>query len=386
MSRPVRLRTQIAAFAASRTILNTGLRMVYPFLPALARGVGVELEALTLAITARAALGIAGPLFGAVADRRGRRAGMLFGVGIFVVGLALVSIWPTYPTLFAAVVLSFIGKITFDAALQAYLGDRVSYERRGLAIAATEVSWSVAYLLGIPVVGWLIARAGWIAPFPLLAGLAGLSMGVLWLMVPAETIPVGARVSLLAGLRTVISHPAALAGLSVGLLMNAANELVGIMYGAWMENSFGLQVAALGAATAIIGGSELAGEGLVAAVSDRLGKRRSVALGLVATAVTAIGLPLLGRVGLTGVLVGLFLFYLSYEFSLVSSLPLMTELAPDARATMMAGNISGLSAGRMLGSLAGPWLFQWGMLANGVACAVINVIALAVLLTLIKVE
>ena len=96
-----RLRDQIAAFTATRTILNTGHRMVYPFLPTFARGVGVDLEAIALAVTVRSGLGIISPIFGSLADRRGRRAAMIAGT-LVLAGLGLVSIWPSYPALFMA--------------------------------------------------------------------------------------------------------------------------------------------------------------------------------------------------------------------------------------------------------------------------------------------
>jgi hypothetical protein len=37
---PVRLRYQLAAFSLTRAVINTGFRMVYPFLPTFARGLG----------------------------------------------------------------------------------------------------------------------------------------------------------------------------------------------------------------------------------------------------------------------------------------------------------------------------------------------------------
>ena len=51
------------------------------------------------------------------------------------------------------------------------------------------------------------------------------------------------------------------------------------IFGVWLEDSFDLQIAALGAASAVIGLSELGGEGLVAAFVDRLGKPRAIGLG-----------------------------------------------------------------------------------------------------------
>jgi predicted MFS family arabinose efflux permease len=380
---PVRLRFQLAAFTLTRTVLNTGYRMVYPFLPVIARGLGVDLGTIALAVTARASLGLASPFLGSAADVRGRKTVMLFSLGVAAAGFGLVSIWPTYPMLFASLLLAGGGKIMFDPAMQAYLGDRVDYSRRGLVIALSEFGWSGAFLIGIPVAGWIIARGGWAAPFRWLVAFVLLAGVLLWRMLPADPSPVSQRLSWSGGMRAVLASRSALAGLALGFLISLANETVNIVFGAWLEDSFGLQVVALGAATAVIGVAELGGEGLVAALADRLGKRRAVAVGISLSALACLGLPFLGR-SLTGALVGLFLVYTTFEFTIVSGMPLMTELVPQARATMMAGNIGAHSAGRAIGALVGPALFGLGLQANGTFAAALNLVALAVLLAFIR--
>jgi predicted MFS family arabinose efflux permease len=176
---------------------------------------------------------------------------------------------------------------------------------------------------------------------------------------------------------------APLAGLAIGLLASCANETVNIVFGVWLEVSFGLKVAALGAAAAIIGLSELSGEGLVIGLTDRLGKRRAVALGLVANGAAALLLPVLARTP-TGALAGLFLFYITFEFTLVSSIPMMTELLPGARATLMSANISAISLGRVGGAALGLALFPLGIQANVGAVVILNAIGAAVLLAFIR--
>ena len=87
-----------------------------------------------------------------------------------------------------------------------------------------------------------------------------------------------------------------------------------------------MQIAALGAASAVIGVAELSGEGLVAAFVDRLGVTRAIFIGLVVNSLAALSLPWMGRTEL-GAVAGLLIFYLSFEFALVSVYPLMTEVA-----------------------------------------------------------
>jgi predicted MFS family arabinose efflux permease len=380
------LRTQIVAFTLARLVLNTGHRMVYPFLPAIARGVGVPLETAALAVTARAALGVIGPLFGSLADTRGRRIASLVGLGLFAMGMALVAVWPTYPALVAGLLLASAAKLIFDPAMQAYVGDRVPYARRGRALAVTELSWSFAFLLGMPLIGWLMSRSGsWRAPLPWLAFMALVALVGLARIIPPDRPAPGERVSLAAGVRIIRRHPAALGALVASLMIALANETMAIVYGAWLEDAFGLKVAALGLASAVIGVAELGGEGLVAAVVDRVGKRRAIILGVLGNALMALLLPAAGfSVG--GALAGLFLFFLTFEFALVSLVPLMTELVPGARATLMAGNVAVFSVGRMLGALLGPVLFSYGLAANGVAAAILNVAAVITFVLLVQQE
>ena len=375
----VRLRFQLLAFSLTRGLVNTAYRLVYPFLPFIARGVGVDSATLGQAIALRSSLGIAGPLLGSVADQRGRKTAMLLGMGIFIAGMALIAIWPTYPALFAALMCTGASKIIFDSAMQAYLGDRVPYERRGLAIALTEFGWSGAFLLGVPIVGWLIARAGWHSPF---IWLSALGVGVtiwLWRAIPGDVSHLDTRPSFVQGLRLVLSHRPAVAGLCIGLLIDASNEIVNIVYGVWMNDTFNLQVEALGATAIFIGVAELLGEGMVAGLADRLGKRRALAFGLVFYALACLILPVIGR-SLEGALLGLFLFFLGFEFSLVCTIPLMTELVPGARATLMSANLTAFLLGKALGGFIGPGLFVMGIAANGVISAGLILVALGVLL------
>ncbi len=368
------LRWQLAAFMVIRAVFNTLHRMVYPFLAIFARGLGVDLTTISYALTARSVVGTVGPFAAAVADRRGRRFGMLLGAGLFMIGAAVVVFWPSFPVLTISLVLATLGKYIFDPGMQAYISDRVPYAQRGRSIALTEFGWSLAFVVGVPLMGFLIARKGWMAPFPLLALLGVLIVGGLAWMLPKETAPADALPSG-NNFRMVLASLPALTGLSIGMLATAANEQVNLVFGVWLEDSFGLKIAALGAASAVIGISEMCAEGLVAGFVDRLGKLRAIALGLVVNSLASMALPWLGRTE-PGALAGLFLFYLSFEFTIVSSLPLMTELLPSARATLMAFNVVALSFGRAVGAILAPRLYGLGFLAVALGAAGFNLLAL----------
>lgn len=379
------LRSRLVVFIFARTVLNTGFRLIYPFIATFARALGVEVEAIALAVTARSALGLSGPFIGYLGDSIGRKRSMLFGLLLFTLGFALVQFIPSYPSLFLALLLGAAGKIIFDPAMQAHLGDHVDYSRRSTAIAVTEIGWSGASLLGLPLVGWLIARQGWIAPFPALALMILLCVFLLWRVLPDDPVKTSTRFTLRSAWTTIFNIPSAIAALTISLLISLGNETVNIVYGLWLEGSFGLQVVALGAASSVIGFAELGGEGLVATITDRLGKKRAVKSGLLFTAAACITLPLFGQ-SITGVILGLFLFYLSFEYTFVSLISLVTELVPSARATLMAGNLAAAAAGRAIGAISGPWLYDHGITPNAAFAGVVTLLAWLVLKRWVKVE
>lgn len=380
-----KLRGSLFLFTTTRTVLNTGFRLVYPFIGTFARALGVEVETIALAITARSALGLTGPILGNLGDSLGRKSAMLLGLSLFTLGFTLVLFIPTYPSLFAALLLGSVAKIIFDPAMQAYLGDQVDYKERGKAIAIVEFGWSGASLIGLPLVGWLIARTGWMTPFPALALLMMLNLFLLWRTLPADPSNQPYRSTLGIAWRSILSQPSAIAALIITLLISIGNESINIVYGLWLEGSFSLQVAAIGAASSVIGLAEFGGEGLVATITDRIGKKRAISVGLLFTATACLLLPLIGQ-SLSSALLGLFLLYLTFEFTFVSFIPLVTEIVPSSRATLMAGNLAAAAGGRSLGSLIGVFLHTNGIATNAIFGALMTLVAGLVLWRFVTVE
>jgi predicted MFS family arabinose efflux permease len=369
------IRFQVIAFAAIRMVVNTLYRMVYPFLAVFSRGMGVDLIVLSRLLATRSLVGMIGPLFAAIADSRGRKLAMVLGLGLFTLGTALVVFWPTVPIFAAALMLTMLGKLMFDPPMQAYIGDRVPYARRGRVLAVTELGWSLAFIIGVPLMGFLISRWGWMSPFWALMLLGIICIILLYWMIPKDSFAGEQVPSVFSNIRKVLRFSPAIAGLAIGMFSSAANEVINLVFGVWMETSFGLQIAALGATAAVIGFAELSGESLVGLFVDRLGKPRAITFGLLTNCLSALIFPSFGQT-LLGAVLGLFLFYLSFEFTLVSTIPMMTEIVPTARATIMAMNITALSLGRALGAFVAPTLFAWGMGTSAAAAIVLNLLAL----------
>jgi predicted MFS family arabinose efflux permease len=278
-----------------------------------------------------------------------------------------------------ALFLAGLGKSIFDPALQAYVSERVPFHRRGLAIGVLEFSWAGSTLLGIPLIALLIDCLGWRAPFFAMGGLGILGILVLSIVIEkARRRPASDQASPLFknAWRQLMRERSALGALSYAFWISVANDNLFVVYGAWLEEQFSLSIVALGLGTAVIGISELAGESLTATLADRLGLKRSVIGGLAACLICYAILPFISQ-SLGMALTGLFFLFLTFEFTIVTSLSLFTELVPASRATMMASYLASAGIGRVVGALiGGPVWLAGGIYATALVSAAITGLAL----------
>ncbi len=353
--------------------------MAYPFLPELARGLGTTDAAVARLVSIRSFAGILSPLFSPLSERYGRRTALSVSIALFSLGSLLVFIFPTYWFLGLALAAIGIAKVIFDPAMQSYLGDVVPYQQRGRAISITELSWAGAFFLGVPAVAFAIAEWGWQAPFLGLGLLGIISLILVWRILPPAHHQTAQEKGFKALFRTISQHPVMLmAALYITLAMGA-NELLLIVYGRWMEGTFGLDLGALGLATIVIGAAEITGEVMTFLVVDRFGKRRFVIVFGLATAVTYLLIPFTS-LSLTAALVSLFILFLCFEMTVVGGVPLMTELVPSARAIVMSVVLAASSLGRAIGALVGPAIWDWaGFQWLGIIAAVIMALSILIL-------
>ncbi len=374
---------QVAAASVCRLFLNTARRFAYPFAPALSRGLDVPLTAITPIIAVNQITSILSVVFGPMADRFGYRLLFLSGLGVLAAGMLIGGLIPMYLTVLLALFLAGMGKAMFDPSILAYVGEKVPFERRGAAIGILEMSWAGSSLIGIPLVGLLIANFGWRSPFLALGVLGLLGFAILAWLFPRNgrrrSTDETDRPGIFASLGLLRKDPLALSALGFAFLFNGANDVFFVVYGAWLEKDFGLSVVALGMATTVIGAAELIGEGMTAALADRFGLRRSLMTGAAVSAAIYSLLPLLGG-SLAVALSGIFCLFVAVEFTIVVGLSYFTEILPDARATMMSGYFGAASAGRFCGALLGGWAWTlYGMAAIGAATALMSVLGLVLL-------
>jgi len=369
------LRRSIAYLTATRLVVNTAFRFVLPFLPALSRGLGVSLERAGLLLSARSIAGIATPVMVATVGRGDRRLRLVrWSLVLFAVGAAVTAATGIYAGALVGFVLLGLGKPGFDAAAQAYVADRTPYRQRARYLSVLELTWASGLVLGAPAAGWLIARLGWRAPFWVVAALVGLA---------AFTSPMVLDHDREATAGTTPPQRLARSAfrlLVVVLLFSVAAEVTAVVFGAWLEDGLTTTLGGIGVASLVVGLAELSGEAGVLVFADRVGKRRMVAAGLAASGV---GYVMLGALGgsLGPGLAALSITFIGFEVTIVSAIPLATEMAPTSRTRYLALLMVAISIGRAAGDAVGPLLYRWhGLVANTTASAFVTAIALAGLL------
>lgn len=377
MTHPVR--SSLGFLSAERLVMNTAYRFVYPFLPVIARGLGVPLEQAAYLVSVRHIAGLGTPVVTRVVGRGERRHRLIVtGMLLFVAGSAVTAATSAYVGALIGFALIGLAKPVFDVSSQAYVADRVPYERRARYLSVFEFTWAGALLVGAPATGWLISRTDWATPF----GVFGALTVVALLLVP-RFIDADHPVSEAPHSRERFNR-SGFAFLVVAGFFALASEMIIVVFGAWLEDSFGLSLVALGGAALLIGASELAGEGATFAFTDRIGKRRAVLIGLTISAIGfALLVPARNEMGLGLAILAVALF--GFEFTIVSSIPLASELVPTARARYLAWMVVAMSLARGLGAAIGPNLFDtFGLPGPAIAAVFADVIAAVVLVTLVR--
>jgi predicted MFS family arabinose efflux permease len=138
--------------------------------------------------------------------------------------------------------------------------------------------------------------------------------------------------------------------------MSSAQNLF-VTFGAWLEDEF-----QFGAARLAVAGFSLGLVELVASVSssrqtDKWGKERSVAFGAMLIVPSGILLNFGSHNFIIGI-IAVFIYFLGFEFSVVSLLPLATSLVPNSPGTGLGWVLGAGTLGRAVIAIAATHLFE----------------------------
>ncbi len=365
----------LAVSMIARLAHDAAIRVVYPFLPEISSGLRVPIGQVGQALSLRSGAGILSPMFGAMADRIGHRRSMSIGLVVLAIGQAIVGMSEGLSAATVGLALSGVATAVYLPALFAYVSERTPYARRGRILGALEMTWAISGMITVPALGALIGPLGWRAPFVALA-IGALTCAALTLMLRETPTSMRAHSEAIR-IGSIVRHRSAMAFLLVWLLVFFAFENVQVGYASWFEMRFGMTAVERGAMQTLFGVFEIGASAGSSLFLDRMGKKRGVAGGL---AVLWLGYLMLASVGPSALWLGLAslsVAYLGFEFSVVSSLPIASELVPRARGTMLALVIMASGLGRMLGAASGGALIAGpGFLTAALVSTLVGVVTI----------
>ena len=351
----------VVVFALGRLILNMTQRFAYPFIPAIALRLATPVSTIQMVFAVGRGIGVLSPVFGPLSERYGRKIVMVATMALMALVSFLGALYTNF-WLFAFIILAYgITKVIFDPAMQAYVGDRIPFANRARAWGVIELSWSGALFVSAPLTGFLLEQASLQAVFLMLGLFLTFSTVLIGYYIPGHSPDQNATATQSVRLnywKLVRAHPYMLAALGYTFCIIAGQEIFFINYGLWMQQSFDLEIGALGLVTVVIGLAEVVGEVVLSVLGDRVGKWRLALISAVLTALCFVVLPHTSF-SLPLALAGMFGLFVFLETAIIASITLFTEVLPTARSMMMSANISASSVGRLFGAMLGGSLLIW---------------------------
>ena len=347
------IRRNITAVTVARLVANAAYRFAPLFLATIARGFDVSLSTLGFAIFVSELSGFASPFAGRIVDRLTHRNSMVLGLVGSAVGCTIAAV-STSPLMFAVgVTVLALTKQSFDLGLGAWIADHVPYNQRGKIVGLTETAWALGLLVGVSIMGLITAATNWRIGFAFAVLCLVVSMFVIFNRVTNEArVPHESRSTT----PQRITGNSWLVVATMFCIMCSAQNLF-VTFGAWLEDEF-----QFGAARLAVAGFSLGLVELVASVSssrqtDKWGKERSIALGALLVIPGGIFLCL-GSNNLIIGLIGVFIYFLGFEFSVVSLLPLATSLVPNSPGTGLGWVLGAGTLGRAVMAIIATHLFE----------------------------
>lgn len=376
----------IALPLISRSLIDTTAQIYFPFLPALAQGLGITSARLSQILAIRSLMGLLVPLTGTLADRFGYRRSMRIALLGIALGLGLFALGPSLPLRIAGLMLSGIAGFSFVPTMQAYLSHHLPYTIRARGIGIVEYGWAFAGIVGLSTTGWIITRTDWTVPFLILA-VAMVGLFFLYLSLP------GGRIATQSALHQATTRGAPLIQRLPSLSRSAWATVcvtgcvsfslfnILLVFGEWLTTGYGLLAEDMGRVAMFMGVADLGGSVITSLFSDRMGKRNSVLGGSALSCLAFLLLPGIGR-SLIGCIVGLSLIRFAIEFTIVTQLAFASEQAPAQRGQMMSLVGAAAFASTSLSGFTAPWLYQRMGIAGPSFMAAL-VMALSVLINLL---
>jgi DHA1 family inner membrane transport protein len=370
-------RVDLGKLTFAKGSLNTAIRWLPFFLPTLAVAFDSTTAQLALLLGVAEASGLSTAFVGRWLDAGKERLVIIAALLSLVISSALALVGSIWFFAAAVVVLGAAsGMITVSG--HAWISARVDFDRRARFIGIYEISWASALLVGVPGIAGLINAFGWRGPFIAVA-IAGVVAALLVATIddgdrdvePATAPKDKTPITLDAWLIIGVSASVALAGLAMIAIV-----------GTWLDDVLGVSTAGIGLVAISFGVAEFLASIGSSAFADRFGKRRTMqfsvtfllfGLGVISSADSSL---LIGTLGLI-------VFFLGFEYSIVTSFSLVSEAMPEARGRALGVGNATSTVFRGMGVAAAGILYESFDIGGPVALAAVGASVALLFLTLV---
>ena len=322
-----------------------GFSMLLPLMPFFVKHFGVsDIVVGWVAATYSICQLFAGPLWGNVSDRIGRKAVLIVSQVGATIGWAMLGFAPTIAWVFASRAVEGLSGGNIGVT-QAYIADLVEPAQRGRAFALLGASFSAGFVFGPALAAWLATAYGYTAPFFVAAALQALTL-VLTIVLLPDSRGATEEAKRAATLRDIA---VAMADKRIAPVLWLRLVFILGLYG-WfgamaliLNRQLGWGVGETGTVFAIFGLFQVVLQ-LTATgrVTDGLGSRRSANLGMGLLAFSFFLVPFANTIPVASLF--LLLFGIGLSTTNAAFPALASEVSPDDRRGTVLGVVSGLDS------------------------------------------
>jgi multidrug resistance protein len=370
-------------------LIGSDTFLVSPLIPILSKDLNVTVsQAGLLVIAYSLPYAICGFAFGPLSDKVGRKVMLKWGILAFTIFTLLCGCAWNFWSLFIFRILSGIAAAT-SPQVWASIGDLVPLEKRGRVIGIVTAALSISQILGVPFGAFVAGVAGWRFSFYAL-GLLGVFVTLLVMftfpVIENVTTPEAkiASSNLIHSLKLVLTNKRAVSGLLVTFFMMFGSFGMYSFLGAWLSDSFNMNVSTIGTIIVIVGFGNLIGNLSGGFLGDSFGKELVVITGLTILAISLVVLPYTSS-NLILAIACIFVWLISAGASLASLNSIISELVPSLRGTVMSLNSSFMYIGTTMGVIiGGTAINNFGYVGIGFAMGISVIIAILLICSVIR--
>jgi predicted MFS family arabinose efflux permease len=366
-------------------------QVISPLLPAIRTQFGKTAQDMGFLFTGYSLMaGLSALMWGPLSDAFGSKKGLLAGLVVFSLGSAVSFSSRGFSILLIGRIITGMGASLLSLNTISYAADFFPYARRGWAMGSIFSSYFAALILGVPIGSLIADYLGWNAVFAM-AGTTTLFLlaSVRWTLPESAGKGRGRHIALSVA-EQLRAYPGFLrAPMTLGALMSSFFASAGTtgfiaFVGVWLHDSFGVAGKQIGLVFLASGAAALIVSPFAGSLSDRIGKRIQFIGSNLAMAILLLLIPGLRWGVLLFIVFGL--ISLSAAFRQGPMEALITEVvSPASRGTFIALKNSFSQLGIAVAALLSGILFEWkGYAAVCILCAILNVMAAAVMVLLVR--